>query len=133
MHTGSLVFKRRSGYSAALFSNCPGMKIISEAKLPIYQKSSVAHGARVERGLLRQLKCLTALKSLQQVSELYRCDALNLMSYMTLQEQNCVQFICLYLRCYGTTGLRDLLCFMHLLKLFFVSLILTCLYLYVCP
>ena len=75
------------------------MKIISEAKLPIYQKSSVAHGARVERGLLRQLKCLTALKSLQQVSELYRCDALNLMSYMTLQEQNCVQFICLYVRC----------------------------------
>ena len=105
MHTGSLVFKRRSGYSAALFSNCPRIKIISEAKLPIYQKSSVAHGARVERGLLRQLKCLTALKSLQQVSELYRCEALNLMSYMTLQEQNCVQFICLYLRCYGTTGL----------------------------
>ena len=105
MHTGSLVFNGRSGYSAALFSSCPGMKILSEAKLPIYQKSSVAHGARVERDLLRQLKCLTALKSLQQVSELYRCDALNLMSYMTLQEQNCVQFICLYLRCYGTTGL----------------------------
>ena len=107
MHTGSLVFNGRSGYSAALFSSCPGMKILSEAKLPIYQKSSVAHGARVERGLrlLRQLKCLTALKSLQQVSELYRCDALNLMSYMTLQEQNCVQFICLYVRCYGTTGL----------------------------
>ena len=49
------------------------MKILSEAKLPIYQNFTMARRAHVERGLrlLRQLKCLTALKSLQQVSELY--------------------------------------------------------------
>ena len=51
----------------------------------------------------------------------------------SLQQQNCVQLIFLYLRCYGTMGLRDLLCLMHLLKLLFVSLILIYLYLYVCP
>ena len=72
-HTGSLSVKRRSGYLTTLFSNCAGMKIISEAKLPIYQKSTMARRVHIERGLrlLRQLKCLTALKSLQQVSELY--------------------------------------------------------------
>ena len=42
-HTGSLAFKRRLGCLATLFSDCAGMKIILEAKLPIYQKSSMAH------------------------------------------------------------------------------------------
>ena len=42
-YTGSLAFKRRSGCSAIPFSYCAGMKIISEAKLPIYQKTSMAH------------------------------------------------------------------------------------------
>ena len=42
-HTGFLAFKRRSGCSATLFSYCTGMKIILEAKLPIYQKSSMSH------------------------------------------------------------------------------------------
>ena len=41
--TGSLVFKRRSGWSATLFSYCTGMKLLSEARLPIYQKPSMAH------------------------------------------------------------------------------------------
>ena len=51
----------------------------------------------------------------------------------SLQQQSCVQLIFVNLRCYGTMGLRDLLCLMHLLKLLFVSLILIYLYLYVCP
>ena len=38
--------------------------------------------------LLRWLKCLTALKNLLQISELYRYDALNLLSYMTLDVKN---------------------------------------------
>ena len=38
--------------------------------------------------LLRQLKCLTALKNLLKVSEFYRYDALNLLSYMTLDVKN---------------------------------------------
>ena len=42
-YTGSLAFKRRSGCSAIPFSHCAGMKIISETKLPIYQKTSMAH------------------------------------------------------------------------------------------
>ena len=42
-YTGSLAFKRRPGCSATLFSYCAGMKIISEAKLPINQKSSMSH------------------------------------------------------------------------------------------
>ena len=42
-HTGSLAFKRRSGCSVTLLSYCAGTKIISEVKLPIYQKSSMAH------------------------------------------------------------------------------------------
>ena len=71
-----------------LFSYCTGMKITSEAKLPIYQKSSVAHRIMWHLRLLHQLKCLTALKNLQQVSELYRYDALNLLSYMTLDVKN---------------------------------------------
>ena len=40
--TGFPTFKRRLGYLATLLSFCAGMKIISEAKLPIYQKSSLA-------------------------------------------------------------------------------------------
>ena len=35
----SLAFRRRSGCSATLLSYCVAMKIISETKLPIYQKS----------------------------------------------------------------------------------------------
>ena len=37
-----------------------GMKIISEAKLSIYQKSSMARRATRRVRLLRQLKCLTS-------------------------------------------------------------------------
>ena len=64
------------------------MKLILEAKLPIYQKSSVAHRVTWPLRLLRQLKCLTALKNLQQVSELYRYGSFNLLSYMTLDVKN---------------------------------------------
>ena len=74
---------------------CAGMKIISEAKLPIYQKSSMAHRATRHVRLLRQLKCLTASKNLQRVSELYIYDALNLLSCMTLDVKN-IQFIFLH-------------------------------------
>ena len=42
-HTDFLAFKRRLGCSVTLFSYCAGMKIISEGKLPIYQKSLMAH------------------------------------------------------------------------------------------
>ena len=38
--------------------------------------------------LLRQLKCLTALKNLLKVSEFNRYDALNLLSYKTLDVKN---------------------------------------------
>ena len=68
--TGSLAFRRRSGCSATLFNYCTAMKSISEAKLPINQKSSMSHRVARYLWLLRQLKCLTALRSLQQVSEL---------------------------------------------------------------
>ena len=64
------------------------MKVILEAKLSIYQKSSMAHNGPRGLRLLRQLKCLTALKDLQQVSELYRYDALNPFSYMALDVKN---------------------------------------------
>ena len=39
-------------------------------------------------GVLRQLKCLAALKKLQQVSQLYQYDALNLLSYMKIDVKN---------------------------------------------
>ena len=57
-HTGSLAFKRRSGWSATLFNYCAGMKILSEAKLPVYQKSSMVHRVTWYLRLLR----LTDLK-----------------------------------------------------------------------
>ena len=38
-----IVFKRRSGWLATLFSYCTGMKLLSEARSPIYQKPSMAH------------------------------------------------------------------------------------------
>ena len=72
--------QRRSGCSATHFSYCVGMKIVSEAKLPIYQKSSTAHRVTRHLKLLLLLKCLTALKNLQQFSELYLYDAPNLLS-----------------------------------------------------
>ena len=61
--TGSLAFKRRSGWSATLFNYCVWMKILSEAKLPVYQKCWMAHKVTWHLRLLRQLKCLTALKT----------------------------------------------------------------------
>ena len=82
---GSLAFKRRSGYSATLFSYCAEKTILSEVKLSIYQKSSMARKVTWHLWLLRQLKCLTALKNPQQVSELYQYDPLNLLSCMTLE------------------------------------------------
>ena len=72
------------------------MKIISEAKLPIYQKSSMAYRVARHLRLLCQLKYLTALKPHQQLfSELYPYDALNLLSCMTL-DANDIQFIFLH-------------------------------------
>ena len=64
------------------------ISIISEEKLPIYQKSSMAY--RVTRHLrpLRQLIRLTAVKNLPQFSELYPFDALNLLNCMTLEAKN---------------------------------------------
>ena len=67
---------------------CAGMEIISEAKLPIYQKSWMAQRATRHLRLLPQLKCLTALKNLQQVSELYLYHALNQLSCTTLDVTN---------------------------------------------
>ena len=55
----------------------------------------MAHRATRHVRLLRQLKCLTASKNLQQVSELYIYDALNLLSCMTLDVKN-IQFIFLH-------------------------------------
>ena len=88
--------RQQSGPSATLFSYCAGMKIISEAKLPIYQKSSMAYRVARHLRLLCQLKYLTALKPHQQLfSELYPYDALNLLSCMTLDANN-IQFIFLH-------------------------------------
>ena len=82
-HTGSLAFKRRSGCSATPFSYCAGMKILSAAKLPSYQKSSMTH--RVTWHLtVASTERLNGLENLQQVSEFYRYDALNLLCCMTM-------------------------------------------------
>ena len=40
----------------------------------------MAHRVTWHLRLLRQLKCLTALKNLQQVLELYRYDAFNMLN-----------------------------------------------------
>ena len=89
-------FWRRSSCSATLLINCLGVTITSDAKLPIYQKSSMAHRVTRQLRLLRQLKCfLTALRNHQQVSELYLYDALNLLSCMTLDVKD-IQFIVLH-------------------------------------
>ena len=61
--TGSIAFKRWSSWSATLFNYCAGMKIIPEARLPIYQKFSMAHKVTWHLRVLRQLKCLPALKT----------------------------------------------------------------------
>ena len=60
---GSLASGRWSGCSATLLSYCAAIKIISEAKFPIYQKSSMAQRVTRHLRLLRQLKCLTASKT----------------------------------------------------------------------
>ena len=51
----------------------------------------------------------------------------------SLQQQNCVQLTFRSFPCYGSNGIAVtfFFCFMHLLTILFVSLILTCLYLYV--
>ena len=65
------------------------MKIISEAKLPIYQKTSMAHRVTWSKTVTSiEMLEKSALKNLQQVSELYRYDALSLLSYMTLDVKN---------------------------------------------
>ena len=46
-----------------LYSYGAAMEIISEAKLPIYQKSSMAQRVTRHLRLLRQLKCLTSSKT----------------------------------------------------------------------
>ena len=48
------------------------------------QKPSMAHRAPRHVRLLSFVKCLMALKNLQQVSELCLCDTLNLSSCLTL-------------------------------------------------
>ena len=48
----------------------------------------MAHRVTWHLRLLRQLKCLTALKNLQQVLELYRYDAFNMLNWMTLDLKN---------------------------------------------
>ena len=83
-----IAFKRRSGCPATHFNYCAGMTVILEAKLPIYEKPSMAHRVTWHLRLLRPLKCLTALKNLQQVLELYRYDALNMLNWMTLDVKN---------------------------------------------
>ena len=60
---GYLASKRRSGCSATLFSYCAGITIMLKAKLPIYQKPSMVHKVKWHLRLLRQLKCITALKT----------------------------------------------------------------------
>ena len=85
--TGSLGFKRLSGWSATLFSYCTGIKILSAAKFPIYQKSSMAH--RLTWYLTAALiEMLNGLENLQQVSELYQYDTFNLLSCMTMDADN---------------------------------------------
>ena len=61
--TGSEAFGRWSGCSATLLSYCAAIEIISEAKLPIYQRSSMARGVTRHLRLLPRLKCLTASKT----------------------------------------------------------------------
>ena len=61
------------------------MKIISETKLPIYQKLSMAY--RTTAASVDMLN-LNSLENPQQVSELYPYDALNLLSCMTLDVKN---------------------------------------------
>ena len=86
--TGSLALGRPSGCSATLFSYCMWMKITSEAKSPIYRKSSMGYRVTYHLRLLRQFKCLTALKNLQHVWKLYQYDAPNLLSCMILDMKN---------------------------------------------
>ena len=75
------------GCSATLFSYCARMKIISDAKCQFIKNPQWPTRKRGLR-LLRQLKCLAALKKLQQVSQLYQYDALNLLSYMKIDVKN---------------------------------------------
>ena len=132
-HTGSLAFKRRSGCSATLHA------------VPLSERNS---GGRTSRNSKKTAGNKTKRK-MEYWSTIPRVMMMTfhlwserliftrkrspLQKNCSLQQQNCVQLIFLYLRCYGTMGLRDLLCLMHLLKLLFVSLILIYLYLYVCP
>ena len=51
----------------------------------------------------------------------------------SLQQQNCVQLTFRSFPCYGSNGIAVTFFFMHMLTFLFVSLILTCLYLYVYP
>ena len=52
----------------------------------------------------------------------------------SLQQQNCFQLTFRNFPCYGSNGITVIFfCFMNLLTLLFVSLILTCLYLYAYP
>ena len=63
------------------------MEILLAAKLPIYQKSSMAH--RVTWYLTAvSTEMLNGLENLQQVSELYRYDAFNLLSCLTIDVEN---------------------------------------------
>ena len=57
LRTGMSVDENEKHQAKRLRSGCycAGMKIISEAKLPIYQKSSMAHRATRHVRLLRQL------------------------------------------------------------------------------
>ena len=63
---------------------CAGMKIISEAKLPINKNLQWPIEQRGMSDCWVFFKCLMALKNLQQVSELCLYDTLNLSSCLTL-------------------------------------------------
>ena len=53
----------------------------------------MAHRVTWHLRLLRQLICLTTMKNLQQVPELYRYDTLNLLSYFTPDVKNILSVV----------------------------------------
>ena len=77
VHEKYQVYRLSSGRTAQRYSSV-WMKIILDAKA-IDQKFSMAHRVTWHLRLLRQWKCLKALKNFYQVSELNRYDAINLL------------------------------------------------------
>ena len=86
-HTGSLAVKRRRASQRLSSVNAREWKLYQKRSCQFVKNPQWPTGKRGLR-LLRQVKCLTALKNLLQVLELYRYAALNLSSYMTLNVKN---------------------------------------------